>query len=530
MNKNFIRLSRDRNFLIKSSILVTLLSIMLGFVTQKFAPDKYESIENELASTLPWMNSIQLKKSIEKLGYNKISGILNFKEGPLFTKNEISIIARNGHFRTSWILGIPQNTLSNNEQNLFIDYINCYENNKSPDLTSKLKSYTDDDKPIRFSSEFYADILSLNGNNEEAFQFYKLELRNYPESIHAKTKIIIKLIEDGEYEEAKKKFRDPHFQKNIKFETLKPIAVDLDQWATLTLKSFTLIIRKLSAPWILVTVFAAMVWFTIIVNLGQLSEKILSRTVLYGAAFTTGFFSTFLVLGIVYWQENELGLKSNGEIINDIIYCICGIGLREELCKLLFFSPFLVILRKRKCAMEALACAACVGLGFACSENILYFGSGLENAIFPRFLTANFLHSSLTGIAGLSMFYLISNPQKNWESFLGTFIIVVVAHGAYDALVGVVPALTSSIGIISIVIFALISNGYLNYAKKLRQGKPSKISPLGVFVIGSSLLIGMAWNLSCYLYPMKEVLASIGESTLSLGTLAFIFINQFRHE
>ena len=108
--------------------------------------------------------------------------------------------------------------------------------------------------------------------------------------------------------------------------------------------------------------------------------------------------------------------------------------------------------------------------------------------------------------------------------------MVVVAHGAYDALVGVVPSIAKSIGILSIVIFALIANRYLNYAKKLRQGTPSKVSPLGVFVIGSSLLIGMALNLACYLYPIKEVLASIGESTLSLGTLAFIFINQFRYE
>ncbi len=530
MNMNLIRLSRNRNFLIRSSLSIVVFSILLGFIIQKKSLQKSDLIQREIVNAFPWMNLTQLNKSIEQLGYNKIINIINYKEGPLFTKNEISIIARNGYFRTSLILGIPQNTLSRDEQNLFKDFINCYENIKSEALQVKLKAYTEQDKPVRFSSEFYADILSLSGNNEEAYKFYKLELKNYPESIHSKTKVIINLIENGKNEEAKEIFRDPQFQKNVKFETLKPIAVDLDQWVTLTMKSFSLIIRKLSPPWILVTFFAAMIWFIIIVNLGQLSEKTFMRSLLYGSAFISGFLSTFLVLGIVYWQENELGLKSNGEIFNDIIYCICGIGLREELCKLLFFSPFLIILKKRKVAMEALACAACIGLGFACSENILYFGSGLENAIFPRFLTANFLHSSLTGIAGLSMFYLAINPLKYWENFLGTFLIVVVAHGAYDALVGVVPSLAKSIGILSIVIFALIANRYLNYAKKLRQGTPSKVSPLGVFVIGSSLLIGMALNLACYLYPMKEVLASIGETTLSLGTLAFIFINQFRYE
>ena len=530
MNKNLIRLSRNRNLLIRSSFLIILFSILLGSIIQKLSPQKSDTIQREVVNAFPWMNSTQLNKSIEQLGYDKIINIISYKEGPIFTKNEISNIARNGYFRASLILGIPQNTLSRGEQNLFKDYINCYENIKSEALKLKLKTYTDQDIPIRFSSEFYADILSLRGNSEEAYKFYKLELKNYPESIHSRTKVIINLIENGKNEEAKEIFKNPQFQKNIKFEILKPIAVELDQWATLTVKSFSLIIRKLSSPWILVTFFAAMIWFFIIVNLGQLSEKIFMRSFLYGSAFISGFLSTFLVLGIVYWQENELGLKGNGEIFNDIIYCICGIGLREELCKLLFFSPFLIILKKRKVAMEALACAACIGLGFACSENILYFGSGLENAIFPRFLTANFLHASLTGIAGLSMFYLALNPLNNWDNFLGTFIIVVVAHGAYDALVGLVPSLATSIGILSIVIFALIANGYLNYAKKLRQGTPSKVSPLGVFVIGSSLLIGMALNLACYLYPMKEVLSSVGESTLSISALAFIFINQFRYE
>ena len=53
MNKNFIRLSRDRNFLIKSSILVTFISIMLGFVTQKFVPDKYLiNIETAVTSAI----------------------------------------------------------------------------------------------------------------------------------------------------------------------------------------------------------------------------------------------------------------------------------------------------------------------------------------------------------------------------------------------------------------------------------------------------------------------------------------------
>ncbi|MDG1855301.1 MAG: hypothetical protein P8I97_14135, partial [Verrucomicrobiales bacterium] len=86
------------------------------------------------------------------------------------------------------------------------------------------------------------------------------------------------------------------------------------------------------------------------------------------------------------------------------------------------------------------------------------------------------------------------------------------------------------LSIFSIIIFALISNYYLNSAKEVRESSSAAISPLGIFVIGSSILIGMTWILACHLNPIREVIATIGHSTLSLGTMAFIFINQFRNE
>jgi RsiW-degrading membrane proteinase PrsW (M82 family) len=264
--------------------------------------------------------------------------------------------------------------------------------------------------------------------------------------------------------------------------------------------------------------------------LGRAGNLPLRRIPLYGFGFIAGFASTFVVLGLVFWQENELQFKLNGEIINDSLYVICGIGLREELIKLLFFTPFLFILLKRRCPMEALATAACIGLGFACSENLLYFGPGSEADVFPRFLTANFFHASLTGIAGLSLFYFGLWPKTRWEGFIGTFILVVIAHGAYDALVGLVPQLAKPLSIFSIIIFALISNYYLNSAKEVREGSSAAISPLGIFVIGSSTLIGITWILACHLNPIREVITTMGHSTLSLGAMAFIFINQFRNE
>ena len=90
MNKNLIRLSRNRNFLIRSSFLIIVFSILLGSIIQKLSPQKSDTIKREVVNAFPWMNSTQLNKSIEQLGYDKIINIISYKEGPIFTKNEIS--------------------------------------------------------------------------------------------------------------------------------------------------------------------------------------------------------------------------------------------------------------------------------------------------------------------------------------------------------------------------------------------------------------------------------------------------------
>ena len=528
--KKILHFSRNRNSLIYSALSIGIIAVLLGFVIQhNKVPERFK-IKRTLQDSCPWLTPSELSKLIETNNYPSLIKVLRLKHGQFFSKVEIANIIRNGYYPTALLLKIPQNILSEKEQKLFGTFALVRPDEKNEIHLSQLKAFTLEKKPIRFAYEFYADALNSSGEQERAKQYYKLEFNKYPESVYSKSKVIISLINKGRKSEAKALFNDQKLKENIDFKTFNFIASELELWMPLTFKSYHLSFSKLSFPWIIVTLFAALIWFAIIANLGQLVEGFLIRLTLYGAAFISGFISTFLVLGLVYWQENKLGLKINGETVNDIIYCICGIGLREELIKIIFFAPFLIILKKRQSAMEALACAACVGLGFACSENILYFGSGFESAVFPRFLTANFLHTSLTAIVGLSMYYLILNPVQNWENFFKNFIIVVVAHGAYDALVGIVPNLANSMGIVSIIIFAIIANSYLNLAKQMRTGKPSALSPLGIFIIGSCLLIGISWNLACYLYPLKTVFSSIGESTLSLGALAFIFINQFRDE
>jgi RsiW-degrading membrane proteinase PrsW (M82 family) len=529
IHQRLILQSRDRNFLLRSSIIIGIISILIGIALPSISTKKNQIIER-LEIACPWIKTESLPIIMNRLNPKKVERIINYRSGKGFEEASIARMAREGLYSTASILGIPQNILNPETQKLFEDYILSALDKKNEAHFLKLKVRMKSSRPIRFASEFYADILSAREKHEEAKKFYKFELKNYPQSAYAKNGIMRALLALDKTNELEALFSNQEYRNSMSNQTFENVALRLGKWISLTQKNITFIFQNLNFVWLSVTSFTATIWFCIIISLGRAGNLPLRRIPLYGFGFIAGFASTFVVLGLVFWQENELQFKLNGEIINDSLYVICGIGLREELIKLLFFTPFLFILLKKRCPMEALATAACIGLGFACSENLLYFGPGSEADVFPRFLTANFFHASLTGIAGLSLFYFGLWPKTRWEGFIGTFILVVIAHGAYDALVGLVPQLAKPLSIFSIIIFALISNYYLNSAKEVRKGSSAAISPLGIFVIGSSILIGITWILACHLNPIREVITTMGHSTLSLGAMAFIFINQFRNE
>ena len=523
--------SRDRNFLIRSSIIIGIISILIGIgLPQPFL--KQNQIAEQLKISCPWIKTESISTIISRLSSIKIKRIINYKNEKGFDETSVAKIAREGLYSTALMLGIPQNSLKQETQKFIQDYVTIMNDpeKKDSELLFKLMTAAESINPKRFTAEFYADVLFSMEKTKESLHFYEKENKNYSQSDHAKNGIMRTLLTLERTSELEELFSKKEYRNAMSNQTFEDVASSLGKWIPLTKRNISFLLENLNFVWLSVTAFTALIWFCIIISLGRADKHSLIRIPLYGFGFIAGFASTFVVLGLVYWQENGLLFKLNGETINDSLYVVCGIGLREELIKLLFYTPFLFILLKRRCPMEALATAACTGLGFACSENLLYFGPGSEANVFPRFLTANFLHASLTGIAGLSLFYFCLWPKTRWEGFVGTFNLVVIAHGAYDALVGLVPQLAKPLGIFSIIIFALISNYYLNLAKEVREGPTAVISPLGIFVIGSSTLIGIAWILACYLNPIREVITTMGHSTLSLGAMAFIFINQFRNE
>ena len=163
------------------------------------------------------------------------------------------------------------------------------------------------------------------------------------------------------------------------------------------------------------------------------------------------------------------GFNLNGRVLNDLFYCIIGIGVIEELVKIL---PVILILKFTRAINEPvdyLVYGSVSALGFAFAENLLYFNNYGPQIIMGRALTAVVFHMFLTSLAAYG---LMLNKYKSGKGLLTDFtkyfLLAAIIHGLYDF--WLINQTVSKFGLISMVILVfcfsffntLISNALSN--------------------------------------------------------------------
>ena len=173
-----------------------------------------------------------------------------------------------------------------------------------------------------------------------------------------------------------------------------------------------------------------------------------------------------------------------------------GIGLREEVAKLLLFAPMLFVLRRATSA-EVLAVAACTGLGFGTLENVSYFTGQHGTSVWGRFMTASFAHAAMTGLTGLALWQAVRN-SKWLPHFSMVFIGVVLFHGLWDWS----PQDVRLAGDYRYIMYALLVGlSWYFFGELLRYTRPQPGVPSAVYVFlaGGAVLLAvlmgvMSWH------------------------------------
>jgi|MDTC01.3.fsa_nt_gb RsiW-degrading membrane proteinase PrsW (M82 family) len=376
---------------------------------------------------------------------------------------------------------------------------------------------------VRFANEFLGDLAWWQGDLEGAVAHYDAEA-TLPDGSYARSKVVSLLLKSKDRDRLVELTQDSRYKLGDHQSILR---------FGVHLKDPILIIRGVflhdygrvpGLVWPL-TLLVAALWFIMIVKLCQVGRWHSAPVYAGLVGVLLGVVSTTFTLFAVVWQEDVLGFKFDGTEPNDFIVWVCGVGVREESVKLALFAvmtPWLYRLRDPKAVMVG---ASCVGLGFAVQENLGYFGES-GSAVFARFLTANFFHISLTGTLGFAFCRLLYTPLSEWERFLGTFILVVVVHGVYDFLV------SNDGGFFAIMLFSFFVHHYFRVIQKhCPLSRRQMVSPLGVFVIGSALVVGLSMMTAAAVSPsFSSAIGMVTGQLLGYVPLMFLFINQFRND
>jgi RsiW-degrading membrane proteinase PrsW (M82 family) len=127
----------------------------------------------------------------------------------------------------------------------------------------------------------------------------------------------------------------------------------------------------------------------------------------------------------------------NGELINDLLYCILMIGAPEELVKFLPLLGLIAMRGKFADPFDYIRYACATAIGFAFLENLLYFQDVNDGIIHVRGYLAAVAHMTDATIVAFGVVYirfLDDRKLPSWLIMLTAFTASVLSHGIYDFL------------------------------------------------------------------------------------------------
>ncbi|MDF1658656.1 MAG: PrsW family glutamic-type intramembrane protease [Verrucomicrobiales bacterium] len=516
------RLSRDREFLIKASIIISVTSIIVAFVVSLFSPSK-PNLEKEMAALREIINDDSgkaLPKTFESWVFFIRTGIS--MESPQTLRD-----CRNIKLKIEGDAGEPiePEGISDGEAEM-LHSLDLGLRLSDPDsAVRRLRALPES---LKFRNEFLGDIEFTREHYPAAQEHYLNAATLQPDSSYNRRSAVISAWRSGDKLALRKLLHDPLLRDEFALSEQLDLFTDARDFKGLAVAVMRYEIAEFISPSLVPALFTGAIWFLILMPFWQINPQRLLFSILAVAA---GIISAGLTIYAVMIQERMQGFTQNlaDPPLIQVVYYVAGVALREETLKLLCFLPFAIWAALRGKYLDGLILAALVGLGFAFKENILYFENGLTSfTAWMRFLTANVLHFSLTGIAGFYLVRMLHRKFHGLESFLFSFIAVVIAHGLYNSVIAV-PELISYSPLSTIFVAAMAYQFFDPLRSQMEtQGIANRISPLGVFVLGSAFLACFLMIASAWITPFRFALGVFASGVAGLIPLAFAYISRFR--
>ncbi|MEX2580948.1 MAG: PrsW family glutamic-type intramembrane protease [Verrucomicrobiales bacterium] len=514
------RLSRDRGFLVRASLLMVAVALAIAFFSSlAFGPrlsaaELLEIIEAETETPTTVKELISLVRFGDPSPEEpRLLDCRNILRDPrrTWTEEEIDEFAAK----------LPQPTGSD----LIAPWWKGLRGEDRETAVGELLAISPE---VPYRNEFLGDLHFLEGDWTRAMEAFAEEVNRFGASTYSRRSAVVLASRERQLDRLESVLEDPEFDSFFEPKELLEIYSESRRFGALGLATLKAELDMLRSPYLAPALFTAAIWFLIFMAFWTPTPVRLAAA---GLAFVAGAVSAVLTLYFAVVQENVQGFAFNPQdtAIAQFLHLVAGVALREETLKLLCFLPFAFWAGRRKSGLEAILLAGIVGLGFAFQENLQYFQSGAGSYVaWARLLTANALHYSLTGVAGLYLYRMVSRRMRGWEEFLACFLAVVLAHGVYNAVLSMPDLIGYSP--LSVILVALIAYRFFDPLREQMEtrGIGQRVSPLGIFVLGSVVLTCLVLIASATMQPFRFALGAFASSVGGLVPLAFAFISRFR--
>lgn len=361
------------------------------------------------------------------------------------------------------------------------------EGDADPALEALVRAWAASEPPVPWANRLLGRAALSHGDPRAAAAYLEREgLRvdahvvDVDASLHAR-------IAGGDLAGARARLEDPEVARRSSAQVRFDVALESRNFRRALRESFGAIYPRPPLGPALLSAVAALAWLAVCARIGKLRERPAFRGVLYASSILLGIASIWPTLWLIHLQEIFLHLRETGDPLRDAIFFVFGVGFREELSKLLCFAFLVPLLGRRASKLDVLIAGGLVGLGFAAEENVLYLARGDLSTALGRYLTANFLHMSMTGLSAAALYDLVRAPEKHAYDASKTILIVIALHGGYDFLI------TQGAGFFASFVFIVLARRYLEAVWRA-QGRPLPGVPAeAIFGVGTAVVIGTSF-------------------------------------
>ncbi len=377
----------------------------------------------------------------------------------------------------------------------------------------------DADPPLPWANHLLGREASQTDEDSSAAERFAREATAFDDRRGDATAACRQWIDDENWDRLATALASPRFARQVGADVRMDEALQRRDWRGAARWFFPSQYEGATIGIVLLAASSGLVWFGICALIGQVAERPRVRAPLYLAAFFLGVGSTYLTLAIAIVEQRLFAFTEKGEAIVDLIYFVVGVGLREELSKALLLLALIPIVTRWGRRREALACGALVGLGFAAEENLGYFHMGLSTAL-SRFLTANFLHVSTTGLVAVAIDDAIRRRETRQGDLSRTLMLVVAAHGLYDFFLS-----KDGSSFLSMFVFILLARRFVGVLRSL----PGREGPLlRWFLVGLALVAGASFVYASVLVGPQHAATSLLEGMLGVAIVTYVFVQELR--